>query len=509
MGNPATYLASDVKLPYCRGCGHALVVRQLSHALERLALSPGSVALTTDIGCVGLADSLFPYLHTVHTTHGRSTAMATGMALAEAALPATGLKPIVMIGDGGAMIGLLHLVHAAQLNVDVTVLVHNNFLFGMTGGQHSAFTPLNWITATTPDGNCIPPLDLLALLRTAHAGFLARQFATDSNLSEVIADAIAFPGFSLVEILEICTGYGAFRNKATGNSLREVASRQGYSIGRVEGEQQRPPFGVHCPHERESRPAGEAQPQGPELCVKGDLANPLRTAGDSRFQIQDSEKPQNVIAGTAGDSKFQIQDSEKPQNVIAGTAGDSKLQIQDSEKLHIVIAGTAGERVQSSAALLCRAALCVGLYTTQKNDNPVTQGSGFSLSEICLSSQPIEYTGMESVDVAIVVSQDGWNELQANGTLSQLTPRTLLLLDAELEISNPTGRLLRQPFRREATPKRAALAAIAFWLGMEPVIPGAAWDAVAASLPLERREDVSTALWVGRELAIQGGVCAA
>jgi hypothetical protein len=126
-----------------------------------------------------------------------------------------------------------------------------------------------------------------------------------------------------------------------------------------------------------------------------------------------------------------------------------------------------------------------------------------------LSSQPIEYTGMESVDVAIVVSQDGWNELQANGTLSQLTPRTLLLLDAELEISNPTGRLLRQPFRREATPKRAALAAIAFWLGMEPVIPGAAWDAVAASLPLERREDVSTALRVGKELAIQGGVSAA
>ena len=119
------YLAPDAQLPYCRGCGHALVVRHLSHALAQLQLPPRSVALTTDIGCVGLADSLFPYLHTVHTTHGRSTAFATGMALAEAISPA-GLKPVVMIGDGGAMIGLLHLVHAAQLNVDVTVLVHNN-----------------------------------------------------------------------------------------------------------------------------------------------------------------------------------------------------------------------------------------------------------------------------------------------------------------------------------------------------------------------------------------------
>lgn len=465
MGN-STYLASDAKLPYCRGCGHALVVRQLSHALERLGLPPRSVALTTDIGCVGLADSLFPYLHTVHTTHGRSTAMAAGMALAEVVLPSKGLKPIVMIGDGGAMIGLLHLVHAAQLNVDVTVLVHNNFLFGMTGGQHSAFTPLDWITATTPEGNWIPPLDLLALLRTAHAGFLARQFATDSNLDAVIAEAIEFPGFALVEILETCTGYGTLRNKATGIALREVVDRQGYRIGKMETEPERPTFAARYRHAVESRPPGKSRPQVRELSVRGDLASPLHAAGDPRFQIQ------------------------------------------DSEKLHIVIAGTAGERVQSSAALLCRAALSVGLYSTQKNDNPVTRGSGFSLSEICLSPQPIQYTGMECPDVVIVVSQDGWNELLANGTMAKSTPRTLVLLDAELETSTPTGRLLRQPFRREATPKRAALAAVAYWLGIKPVVPSGAWDAVVASLPAERREDVSTALQVGTNLTSQGGASA-
>ena len=474
MGN-LTYLASDAKLPYCRGCGHALVVRQLSRALEALSLPPRSVVLTTDIGCVGLADSLFPYLHTVHTTHGRSTAMATGMALAEAVLPATGLKPIVMIGDGGAMIGLLHLIHAAQLNVDITVLVHNNFLFGMTGGQQSAFTPLNWITTTTPEGNSIPPLDLLALLRTAHAGFLARQFATDSDLGTVIADAIAFPGFALIEILEICTSYGGLRSEArsqlkvegsslprkresTGNLLREVVARQGYPIGRLEDDRQRPTF-----------------------------ATVYRQQIESRKPVKENANPASPI------SSFRFP--------VSG--------LQDSKKLHLVIAGTAGERVQSSAALLCRAALNVALYSTQKNDNPVTQGSGFSLSEICLSSQPIDYTGVETVDVVIAVSQDGWNELQANGTLAQLKPSTLLLLDTELEISNPTGRLIRQPFRREATPKRAALAAIAFWLSMQPVLPGAAWDAVLTSLPVERREDVSAALQVGRDLATRGGECAA
>jgi hypothetical protein len=116
---------------------------------------------------------------------------------------------------------------------------------------------------------------------------------------------------------------------------------------------------------------------------------------------------------------------------------------------------------------------------------------------------------MESVNVIIGVSQEGWNELQANGTLAKSTPKTLLLLDADFEITPPTGRVVRQPFRREATPKRAALAAIAFWLGMEPVVPNAAWDAVLASLPVSRREDVSTALRVGTNLASQGGVCAA
>jgi pyruvate/2-oxoacid:ferredoxin oxidoreductase beta subunit len=459
----ATYLAPDAKLPYCRGCGHALVVRQLSQALETLQLPPRSVVLTTDIGCVGLADSLFPFLHTVHTTHGRSTAMATGMALADAVQPASSLKPVVLIGDGGATIGLLHLVHAAQLNVDVTVLVHNNFLFGMTGGQHSAFTPMDWITSTTPQGNLIPPLDILALLRTAHTGYVARHLATDGDLGAVIAEAIRFPGFSLVEIMEVCTGYGGLKNKSAGSALREVAARPGYAMGRLVGEQPRPTFREVYQREKETRAAGQA----------------ARTA-----------KPGDTPQSTRLDTETQIKDSETKSPGI--------------KKLRVVIAGTAGERVQSSAALLCRAALSVGLYATQKNDNPVTQGSGFSLSEICLSARPIEYTGMERVDVAIAVSPEGWNELQANGTLSKLTPATLVLLDGDLGVSQTTGRLAQQPFRREAGPKRAALAAIAYWLAGEPAIPRAAWDAVMGTLPVDRREEVAAALRVGAKLAEPG-----
>jgi len=436
------YLAPDAKLPYCRGCGHASVVRHLSRALEHLQLPPRSVALTTDIGCVGLADSLFPFLHTVHTTHGRSTAFATGMALAEVVLEPGGLKPVVMIGDGGAMIGLLHLVHAAQLNVDVTVLLHNNFLFGMTGGQHSALTPLNFTTATTPGGNWTPPLDLVALLRAAHAGFLARQFATDTTLDGVIAEAIAYPGFALVEILELCTAYGTRWNQLTGSTLKEIVARQGYQIGRLEAETGRPTLRDLYRRERPSRSARVAKPE-----------------------------------------------AETPTTAATLT-----------RELRLVVAGSAGERVQSAAALFCRAALAAGLYTTQKNDNPVTQGTGFSLAEICLSPSPVEYTGMENPDVVIISSGDGLKELQANGTLARCRAETLLLLEAELDEPRAQGRVLRLPLRRSASAQRAALAGLAAWLALSSALPPTAWEDALATLPPDRRADPSEALQIGARL---------
>jgi pyruvate/2-oxoacid:ferredoxin oxidoreductase beta subunit len=438
------YLAPDARLPYCRGCGHASVVRQLSRALERLQLSPRSMVLTTDIGCVGLADSLFPYLHTVHTTHGRSTAFATGIALGDILFEPSGLKPVVMIGDGGAMIGLLHLVHAAQLNVDITVLVHNNFLFGMTGGQHSALTPLEFVTATTPTGNYTPPLDLMALLRAAHAGFLARQLATNSDLDALIADAIAYPGFAMVEILELCTAYGTRWNQLTGSKLKEIAERQGYTVGKPETSLERPTFREVIRRQQDNwHPAKQKQPETAPQVEGATLAAELR----------------------------------------------------------LVVAGSAGERVQSAAALLAKAALAAGLYATQKNDNPVTQGTGFSLSEVCLSPAPIEYTGMEQPDVVIVVSADGLKELTANGTLARSRAETLVLMDAELEAPPLQGRFVRLPLRKRATPQRATLAALAAWQALSPVLPPAAWDAAMETLGADRRASTREAFALGGQLA--------
>jgi hypothetical protein len=158
--------------------------------------------------------------------------------------------------------------------------------------------------------------------------------------------------------------------------------------------------------------------------------------------------------------------------------------------------------------LLCRAALAAGLYSTQKNDNPVTQGTGFSLAEVCLSREPVEYTGMDAPDVVLAVSQDGWDELRANGTLARCRPETFLLVDSQLDSASSAGRTWRLPLRAQASPKRAALAALAAWLEEANILPKEAWEAALASWPEERRREAVAALRSGRELAANGSATA-
>jgi hypothetical protein len=200
-------------MPYCPGCGHPHVLRALDDAWKTVDLPHPQVALVTDIGCVGLADALFPSTHTVHTLHGRSAAIAAGLRMAQ-----PNLKPVVLIGDGGAGIGLLHLVHAAQINVDITVLVHNNLIYGMTGGQHSQLTEMGMRTTTTPEGCPVPPLELGAVLP---AGFFGRAVAPSAELAPMIAAAIDHPGFACVEVLELCPTFAARVGGVTGEALKE------------------------------------------------------------------------------------------------------------------------------------------------------------------------------------------------------------------------------------------------------------------------------------------------
>jgi len=214
------YLDSS-PLPFCGGCGHSLVVRNTARALTKLDLAPLDVVLVTDIGCHGLIDSHFR-THTVHGLHGRSVALAAGIA---ACLERT--KVIAYIGDGGAVIGLQHLIEAAHCNFNLTVIVHNNMLYGMTGGQPSGVTPCGYRTPTCPDGVRERGYDICRRVHTAGAAS-ARRVVGRGDFSDAIAEALALSGFALVEVLEHCASYGTKHNP--GRSLGDIARDAGLGL---------------------------------------------------------------------------------------------------------------------------------------------------------------------------------------------------------------------------------------------------------------------------------------
>jgi 2-oxoglutarate ferredoxin oxidoreductase subunit beta len=423
---------ADRPFPYCKGCGHGLVARGLGEALTRLDLEPSQVVLTSDIGCVGLVDPFFPTAHTVHTLHGRSTAMAAGAVLADALLGDGRMKNVVLIGDGGATIGLLHLTQAALMNVDLTVLLHNNMLYGMTGGQHSALTPAGFATSTTLKGNWVPAVDMEQVLGGCQAGFYARQLATDRNLGEVIAAAIAHPGFAVVEILELCTGFGVPLNRMDGKALRVIAEAGGHQLGvRIERADRRPYHEVY----REQFPVPAGDPAPP----------PADAVPAPRF--------------------------------AHGLAGP----------LTAVIAGSAGERVQTAAAVLCQAAVLSGLHCVQKNDYPVTVGSGFSLSEVKLAPEPILYTGIDSPDAVIITSADGLREVRGRGDLERLAPGGFVIADETLAADLHGTGVSFLPLRRTLTAPMAALGAVTLLIERTRALERGALVAAAGVLAPDQR----------------------
>ena len=153
--------------PFCPGCGHGFILDHLNQALVKLQLDPRQVVIVSDIGCVGLSDQYFA-TSAFHGLHGRSATYATGIKLAR-----PDLKVIVLMGDGGTGIGGTHLVSAARRNIGISVLVFNNFNFGMTGGQHSTTTPTGAITSTTRTGNLERPLDICTTLAANGASIRA------------------------------------------------------------------------------------------------------------------------------------------------------------------------------------------------------------------------------------------------------------------------------------------------------------------------------------------------
>ncbi len=204
------YIRSD-KFPHmwCPGCGHGIIMRSIIDAIDRLGLEKDKVCVVSGIGCSSRAPGYMDF-NTLHTTHGRALPFATGIKLAN-----PDLHVIVVSGDGdSSAIGGNHLIHAARRNIDITTIVFNNNIYGMTGGQYSPTTPTNYFGTTAPYGNIDRTFDIAQLAGAAGATYAARSTVFHvPQLTNYIENALRKKGFSLVEAISTCpTSFGR-RNK--------------------------------------------------------------------------------------------------------------------------------------------------------------------------------------------------------------------------------------------------------------------------------------------------------
>ena len=217
--NPVeTYLRTE-RLPHiwCPGCGIGTTVNCFANALDTSGLDLDKVVVVSGIGCTGRVAG-YTNLDSFHTTHGRAIPFATGLKLANPEL-----KVVVYSGDGDLLaIGGNHFIHAARRNLDMTVILVNNFIYGMTGGQVAPTTPLTATASTTPYGNFEQPFNLPYLAESSGAVYVARWTSYHVRyVSKAIKEALAKKGFSFVEILAPCPTLYSRRNKL-GDGLEQM-----------------------------------------------------------------------------------------------------------------------------------------------------------------------------------------------------------------------------------------------------------------------------------------------
>ncbi len=340
---------NSLRFAYCRGCGHNSVAVNTARALENSGFDSLDVITVSDIGCCGLIDRYLT-CHTVHGLHGRACALASGIRIGLQNKEQKNKVILAFQGDGGATIGLAHILEAARRNINITLIVQNNMVYGMTGGQCSGLSPV-CIREKAIKGECNSrPYNLVKLAHDAGATY-SRRITGIGNYSEYIQEALSADGFSLLEIMEVCPSYGM----STSNDLKELEYHSDKKL-----EEEWPPFRL-----------------------RKEKTQPL-------FHLIPKEDCRTVES-------------------TSQRSGGACTDIGQKERWSAVIFGSAGEGVQSATGLMARSALECGLWASKKGSYPITVGSGFSIGELIISKKEILYDEISLPDIVIIASIDGLN----------------------------------------------------------------------------------------------------
>ena len=202
------------RLPHiwCPGCGNGIITGAIVKAIDKQGLAKDDVAIISGIGCSSRASGYLDF-NTANTLHGRALPIASGLKMGNPKL-----HVIVVTGDGDASaIGGNHLIHAARRNLDLTVVMYNNSIYGMTGGQYSPMTPHGAKATTAPYGNVERAFDIPELVKASGATFVGRGTTFHTlQLIDLIAQGIAHKGFSFIEVVSACPISFGRQNKMGG-----------------------------------------------------------------------------------------------------------------------------------------------------------------------------------------------------------------------------------------------------------------------------------------------------
>ena len=361
---------------FCPGCSHERVVQALDHACRQMNLPGHKIVLVSDIGCSGLFDTFF-HTHALHGLHGRALTYATGIKMAR-----PDLTVIVTMGDGGLGIGGAHVLSTCRRNLNLTLLVLNNFNYGMTGGQCSVTTPEDAMVGSGFLNRLEKPIDICQVAGTAGAGYVARLSTYQKDLAEKLADAIEFNGFSLVDIHGVCTGRYTRKNKLTPRVIAENIR--------------------HLP------PVAHFQ----EINARAEYGRHYR---------REAAKLTPVIEPVPIESTSVTSEMEDPASL---------------NRHEVVILGSAGQRIITAGEILCLAGIRAGRHATQKNDYPITVLRGHSISELILSTEPIDYTGIVSPSVVMVLASEG---VDRRREMLATLPETTVVIQVK-GVEMPAGR---------------------------------------------------------------------
>lgn len=213
---------------WCPGCGHGIVLNNLLRAVEDLSLNKNNLVMVSGIGCSSRISGYVDF-HSLHTLHGRALAFATGVKLSRPELTV-----IVPMGDGdGLAIGGNHFIHACRRNIDITAIIMNNRIYGMTGGQFSPLSGFGTLATTAPYSNIDQAFDVVEMARAGGATFIARTTVYHVlEMQRLIKKAIQHKGFSVIDILSQCPTHFGKRNRlGDAKDMLEYLKKQTTPIG--------------------------------------------------------------------------------------------------------------------------------------------------------------------------------------------------------------------------------------------------------------------------------------